>query len=319
MISVVIPTYNRPSLLKNCISSLCDQTLGIELYEIIIVSDGPDKESKKVVLEFAEKHNNIIYLSLPEKKGPAAARNLGWQNAKGVLIAFTDDDCLPDALWLDAIWKHYKNEPEVAFTGKVVVPTSDDPTDFELNIKGLETGDFVTANCVVTKATLQAIGGFDENFTLAWREDSDLEFKLLQRQVPITRLEDAIVFHPARKAPWGVSIKEQRKTMFNALLFKKYPELYRQRIRKQPLWKYYFTLLFFFIFITSVLLSITTLSIIAFVGWLLLTIQFIYRRLAATRKSAGHIFEMIATSILIPFLSIYWTIYGSIKFKVLFF
>lgn len=319
-ISVVVPTFLRPQLLISCLRRLCRQTLNTQKYEVIIVSDGPDILAKQIVAEYqACRSVNIRFLSLPAKKGPAAARNLGWQNANGILIAFTDDDCLPEKTWLENILNHYHHETEIAFAGRVIVPVSDKPTDFELNTKGLETGDFVTANCVCTKATLEATGGFDEAFTEAWREDSDLEFKLLNRKVPIIKLSDAIVIHPVRKAAWGVSIKEQRKAMFNALLFKKYPQLYRRRIKRNPTWKYYFIVLFLIIFVVSVFLKIILLAFVAFICWLYLTTTFAVKRLIATRKTFSHIFEMVVTSLAIPFLSVYWTIYGSIKYRVWFF
>lgn len=319
-ISVVVPTYKRPGLLQKCLHQLTNQALEKQQYEIIVVSDGPDTESGKVVTEFAAGSSaNIRFLALQNKKGPAAARNLGWQNAKGILIAFTDDDCLPDINWLQNILSNYKEEREIAYTGKVIVPISRQPTDFELNTKGLETGDFVTANCVVTKAALEAIGGIDEAFTAAWREDSDLEFKLLQRNIQIIKLNEAVVVHPARKAPWGISIKEQKKTMYNALLFKKYPALYRQRIKRRPNWNYYSIILFFAVFLIAALSNIKWLFVVALVCWLSLTAAFIFKRLSATRKTGSHIFEMIVTSFVIPFLSVYWTWYGAIKYRVLFF
>ena len=319
-ISVIIPTYKRHQLLKKCLCHLSNQTLNKELYEIIIVSDGPDTTSSELVSEMAKRSTaNFRFLFSTDKKGPAAARNLGWQNANGFLVAFTDDDCLPDQNWLKTILETYKDEIEVAYTGRMVVPVSDKPTDFELNTKSLERGEFVTANCAVTKGALQAIGGFDESFTMAWREDSDLHFKLINRGVPIIKLQDAIVTHPVREAPWGVSIKEQKKTMFNALLYKKYPILYRQRIKSGPSWHYYFIVLCFMLLVLASILKVKWLALIAFAGWFLLTGAFILRRLSTTRKTGSHIFEMIATSVVIPFLSIFWSIYGAVKYRVLFF
>ena len=318
-ISVIVPTYQRPQLLLNCLRHLHRQTLDREKYEVIIVSDGPDMMAKQIVAEYkACSSFNVKFLSLACKQGPAAARNLGWKNASGILIAFTDDDCLPDKMWLENILSHYDKQSEIAFTGKVIVPVSDKPTDFELNTKGLETGDFVTANCACTKAALEATGGFDEAFTTAWREDSDLEFKLINRKVPIIKLHDAVVVHPVRQAPWGVSVKEQRKAMFNALLFKKYPGLFRDRVRRGPTWRYYLIILFLIVFLVSLFLRFELLAIIGFTGWLYLTIAFINKRLRATRKTFSHISEMIATSLVIPFLSVYWTIFGAIKYRVLF-
>jgi len=316
-ISVVIPTYKRPALLKNCLRNLVNQTLDKTTYEIIVISDGADEETKQAVAEYQLQETTVIrFLSLPSKKGPAAARNMGWRNALGVLIAFTDDDCLPAITWLESICNHYNDETEIAYTGAVVVPVSDNPTDFELNTKGLETGSFVTANCVVTKATLQQVGGFDEAFSAAWREDSDLEFKLLNRKVPIIKLPDAIVVHPVRKAPWGVSMQDQKKTMFNALLYKKYPALFRQRIKSHPTRRYYLIILFFLLFIGAAIIKFKWVAGIALLCWIILTAAFAIKRIAATRKTISHIAEMVVTSFAIPFLSVYWTLYGAVKYRV---
>ena len=51
--------------------------------------------------------------------------------------------------------------------------------------------------------------------------------------------EDAVVIHPLRAAPWGVSLSQQRKSQYNALLYKKHPELYRQRVQPGPPRDYY--------------------------------------------------------------------------------
>ena len=63
-ISVVVPTYNRSFLLKNCLHNLIHQTLCKDEYEIIIVSDGPDEITKQLVLEAAgfEQKNKVFFL-----------------------------------------------------------------------------------------------------------------------------------------------------------------------------------------------------------------------------------------------------------------
>ena len=78
----------------------------------------------------------------------------------------------------------------------------------------------------------------DERFSAAWREDSDLHFTLLLHGGQIDRVPSALVVHPVRPARWGVSLNQQRKSLFNALLYKKHPRLYRQRIRPWPPWDY---------------------------------------------------------------------------------
>jgi glycosyltransferase involved in cell wall biosynthesis len=293
------------------------QLLNKQEFEVIVVSDGPDEETAIVADHFG-RLMNIRYYALPQKKGPAAARNLGWVNGRASVIAFTDDDCQPDNNWLTSILALTDPAKAQAFTGRVIVPTSIRPTDYELNTAGLETADFVTANCVCTKLALYVTGGFDERFSMAWREDSDLEFKMLLHQIPILRVDEAIVVHPVRKARWGVSIKEQKKTLFNALLYRKFPALYRSKIQTQPPVLYYLIIAFFLLFMASLFSGAMQLLQTGGIGWLLLTAYFITKRLQHTSHSGRHVSEMIFTSVFIPFCSIYWQWYGAFKYRVLF-
>lgn len=293
------------------------QLLNKQDFEVIVVSDGPDEETA-VAADHFSRLMNVRYLALPEKKGPAAARNLGWLSARASVIAFTDDDCQPDNQWLISINEVADPSKAQAFTGRVIVPRSIQPTDYEMNTAGLETADFVTANCACTKLALYIAGGFDERFSMAWREDSDLEFKLLLQEIPVLRINAAIVVHPVREARWGISIKEQKKTLFNALLYRKFPELYRAKIQSKPPVFYYLILAFFIIFIAGLLSRYMLLTQIGGIVWLSLTAYFVARRLHHTSRSGKHISEMIFTSMLIPFCSIYWQWYGALKYRVLF-
>jgi glycosyltransferase involved in cell wall biosynthesis len=321
-VSVVIPTFKRPALLLKCLAQLARQDFPKERYEVIVVTDGIDLETVTKVTEFYHPISffNLSCYSLGKKQGPAAARNRGAQYANGELIAFTDDDCLPQPDWISEYWKAYDalQEKEAAFTGQTVVPHSTRPTDYERNIAQLETAEFITANCAITKTAFNRVGGFDEDFKMAWREDSDMNFKLLKASIQIHPVKNATVVHPVRKAVWGVSLKEQKKGLFNALLYKKHEQLYRQKIDSTALWNYYSMLLLFFMSLTGFINGFYLLALIPFIGWLILVIEFIVRRLRSTSKQMSHIVEMIITSLLIPFLSVFWSLYGSFKYKTLF-
>jgi len=317
-ISVVIPTHKRPDLLQRCLYALNNQTLHHSFFNVIIVNDGLDPETERVVIHLKKQLKmELHFLHTQVCKGPAAARNLGWLYAQSPLIAFTDDDCLPAPTWLEVITNTYERETNAVYSGKVIVPTSARPTDYEKNMACLERAEFITANCACTKHALYAVGGFDERFRMAWREDSDLHFKFLERQIPIVELENAVVIHPIRTAKWGISIKEQKKSIYNALLFKKFPTLYRLHI-KQGTAKFYYILLF--LLIVAIWMAIQqqfrAMSYVLLV-WALLTSLFIVKRLKGARKSPSHLLEMICTSLVIPYLSIYWNLYGAFKFKVL--
>lgn len=321
-ISVVIPTYRRPDLLKKCLFALANQDFPFSQFEIIVVSDGPDGATMDMINELKEFKQNpdINFFFTDEKRGPAAARNFGWKKANGELIAFTDDDCIPASDWLSSYYKSYlaHNKKFISFTGKVIVPIPKLPTDYEKNVSNLETADFITANCACSRQALEQINGFDEEFTIAWREDSALEFALLQQGLPILKIETAIVTHPVREVPWGISLKEQKKSMFNALLFKKFPELYKSKISAEPVWSYYGIIFLSFAAVIFFAIHKPLLAVIAVVFWFYLIVNFIYKRLKHTSLSVSHKIEMIFTSVLIPYLSVYWTLRGAIRYNVFF-
>ena len=260
----------------------------------------------------------LQFIALDKNKGPAAARNAGWLAARGKIIAFTDDDCLPDKNWLREIAGFINPNQEEAVSGRVIVPRSSKPTDYELNTAGLETAEFVTANCACTKKALFTTGGFDERFRMAWREDSDLHFKLIHQQIPITYLTNAIVVHPVREPKWGISLKEQKKTLFNVLLYQKYPGMYRQRIQPTPPILYYAIITAFLALLIGGINDTAPLFGSGLILWIILTLHFIIKRLRHTSRSPGHVAEMVLTSFFIPFLSIYWQWYGAIRYRVFF-
>jgi len=318
-ISVIIPTYRRPELLLRCLTAISKQSFSPACFEVIVVSDGIDKRTHAFLQNWAGKKKlNLTYLCTSGKQGPAAARNIGWLKAKADLIAFTDDDCIPDKNWLKALDRMYHQEQYAAFTGTTKVPLDFPPSDFANNTYQLQRAEFITANCACTKKTLKLLGGFDERFKLAWREDSDLHFCLLMSGIPITPVNDAIIVHPVRYAPWGISLQEQKKGIYDALLFKKHPQLYRCKVETYPNWNYYLTILLWaLLLIFSYSHSLPAIVITTLL--LLFTIAgFLHKRLKNTSKSIRHITEMLATSIAIPFLSVYWRIYGAVKFRVFF-
>jgi len=318
-VSVVVPTCRRAVLLDRCLAALAAQDLDAADYEILIADDAASSETRRQIEAWAQRAEAPVrYLPVVWAHGPAAARNVGWREANGSIIAFTDDDCIPDTGWLKAGVRAFTTGV-AAVTGRVVVPLPGTPTDHEHDAAGLESGVFVTANCFVRRQILEQVGGFDERFSAAWREDSDLHFTLLRQGGRIVRVPFALVVHPVRPARWGVSHKQQRKSLFNALLYKKHPRLYRQRIRAWPPWDYYAILIALGLALGMWAGGQQRMLTIALATWVLLTALFCLRRLELTSRAPGHIIEMIVTSALILPLSVFWRFYGALKVRVLFF
>ena len=252
--------------------------------------------------------------------GPAHARNVGWRAARGGIIAFTDDDCLPAPRWLRAGLAAMVTSGGVdGAYGRIVVPLPDDPTDYDRDAAGLERAEFATANCFYARRALEEVDGFDERFTSAWREDSDVFLALLERGRRLGFAHEALVVHPVRPAEWGVSIKQQRKSMFNALLYKKHPALYRERVQASPPWVYYAIVGALLGAAIAAVFSLGWLFLVMLGAWALLTASFCARRLRGTSRAPGHVAEMIVTSMLIPPLAVYWRLRGAVRFRVMFF
>lgn len=319
-LAVIVPTCRRPQLLRRCLTALCAQTLPHDRYEIIVVDDGLDADTRREVASYARTaHPRIRYLMTPRpRSGPAVARNIGWRATQSAIIAFTDDDCEPSTDWLKAGFTVF-NDPEVfGAWGRIIVPLSADPTDYERNTAGLERAPCATANCFYRKSALEAVGGFDERFTAAWREDSDLQFALLERNHTIVSVPDAVVVHPVRPAPWGISIRQQRNNLFNALLFKKHPVLYRRLIQPSPPWAYYVNVTALFVGALGLSMEWPWLLGSSLAVWAAGVARFCAMRLRRTSRRMWHILEMLVTSAIIPPAAVYWRLQGAVKYRVAF-
>lgn len=320
-VSVVMPTRGRPQLLERCLDALTAQTLAPERYEIIVCDDGPDDETRLLVHRFANAQRarglTVRYLAINATQGPAAARNAGWRQAHAPIIAFTDDDTIPDARWLEAGLAAMDDDTAAA-AGAIVVPIPDPPTDYEADASRLEQAEFATANAFVRRVALHTVGGFDERFTSAWREDSDLQFSLLRAGGHIVRAPDAIVAHPVRPARWGVSLAQQKKSRFEALLYYKHRRLYKHRIARKPPLDYYAIVIAAAIAVVGALRGTVVIAAASALVWLVLTAYLFLRRMRGRRREWRHVAEMGVTSVLIPFLSIYWRIRGAIRYRTWF-
>lgn len=326
-ISVVMPTYRRPQLLARCLDALMAQTLPGDAYEIVVVDDGSTDDCRALCEHYAAAVQatdgpTLRYLRPLGTRGPAAARNRGWRDARGALIAFTDDDTVPDRDWLREGEAAMAPAHRVAVWGQVHVPLPEAMTDNARNTAGLENAVFVTANAFVRRDALLAVGGFDERYRRAWREDTDLYFALIARHPhpdAVAGAPAARVLHPVRDAPFLVSIGQQANMAFDALLFKKYPALYDRHIgfRRPPL-DY------------SLVLLGTAVALLAwpFSGWVAgagaalalgLILRFAARRLRGLDRSPRQVADMLISSFAIPYVSLYWRMVGALRWRVPFY
>ena len=176
-ISVVIPTFNRASLLRRTVPALLGQKTEGFAYEVIFVSNGSTDETETVLTEAAAANpSKLRYHRIEPTGGPSAPRNFGIRAARGEFVVILDDDVLPDP---DLVLKHFgfhRRFPEMhhAATGEAYVPPEmlDDPMSFfhtfpydeVRNLDRLTFLHFWTCNVTFKRQFMLDHGMFDESF-----------------------------------------------------------------------------------------------------------------------------------------------------------
>jgi len=219
--SVVVPTYNRATLLACCLRSLEAQTLDKDAYEVFVVDDGSEDNTPEICRAFAQGATMRMTYVRGSHRGPAGARNLGIAEAGGEIVAFIDDDCAASEDWLEQISAPFRDPIVAGVEGKVL--RHPDCTPFTHFVENLSGGLFLTANIAYRRDTLKALGGFDEIYPHAAAEDWDLAFRVREHGGMIAFQPDAIVVHapvPVGGRHFVDRVKERRSAV---MLYRRFP------------------------------------------------------------------------------------------------
>jgi GT2 family glycosyltransferase len=200
--SVVIPTFRRPERLEACLRALAQLDYPRHLYEVVVVNDGTENAPREVVENFASQVK-ITLLTQPHA-GPAAARNTGARAATRKFLAFTDDDCVPDAGWLSAFARRLAAAPDMmvggltvnALTDNVYSSASQMLTDYLYTYFRRDDGQgsfFASNNLCVQTDLFRAVGGFDPNLTTG--EDREFCDRWEQAGYRLAYVSEALIYH----------------------------------------------------------------------------------------------------------------------------
>lgn len=221
--TVVIPTYERHEQLDALMERLVAQS--ISNFEVIVVD-----QSTRAWEHAGEPHPFLLHYVHSPVKGAVSARNLGAFLARGKVIAFTDDDCLPTPDWLANALRWFRDPAIAGLEGFIRSDHLDEPgwrPVTNVNCHGI---GFMTANLLVRNAAFQQLDGFDPAFDHPhFREDTDFGWRLQSLgRVPFA--PDVEVFHPAQPRSIERESAEVRGRFFvkDALLLKKHPERYAE-------------------------------------------------------------------------------------------
>jgi histidinol-phosphate phosphatase family protein len=301
LFDVVVPTAGRPSLqgLMRALASAAGPRPG----RIIVVDDRRQSDDAPP-LSFEQAPTGLIVVP-NDGRGPAAARNSGWRRSSAEWVAFLDDDVVPGPNWYAELAADVESLPqEVAGSqGRIEVPLplSRPPTDWERNVKGLETARWATADIAYRRSVLTQLGGFDERFPRAYREDADLGLRVVGSGHHIVQGQRRTV-HPIRPADRWVSLRLQAGNADDALMAKLHGRHWRDLAGapagRRP-W-HFATVGIATIAIAARASGRKRVALIAAAGWGLLTSQFAWSRIGPGPRDGEEVASMIATSIALP-------------------
>ncbi len=204
MISVVIPTRNRPQAVESCLDALAAQTLPPGSFEVIVVDDGSKPPLSLDCSRWATKFD--LKLVSQHNTGPAGARNRGVAEARGEFLAFTDDDCRPRSDWLSALRSIHGGHEDRLVGGRVenglpadcFASASQALCDYLLDYFRAAEGRapyFTSNNIGMSLAAFKRLGGFDESFGRVAAEDRDFGLRWGENGGKLVYAAHAVIEH----------------------------------------------------------------------------------------------------------------------------
>lgn len=240
-ISVVVPVRNRQRQIRECVDSLLSLYYPKDKLEIIVVDDASEDETPGILATLP-----IKAVLNPVHSGAAKCRNLGWQAARGELIAFTDSDCRADPGWLKELVDEMA-EPDIAAVGGLVKsPGTGSRIDryeacrsplysggVEKEVKSESTISYLpTCNLIVRRSVLEHLGGFDVSFPLAVGEDVDLVWRMIDAGYRVLYVPRGGVTHHHRESVTQFAVRRAEYAASEAQLMRKHSA--RRRVVTLP-------------------------------------------------------------------------------------
>ncbi|RBY78275.1 HAD family hydrolase [Geodermatophilus sp. TF02-6] len=312
--SVVVPTVGRPSL--DVLLDALAAASGPRPAEIVLVDDRPSGEP----LRPERPGLPPVRVVRTGGGGPARARNLGWRTARTEWIAFLDDDVVPGPDWYSRLAADLADLPvDVAGSqGRIRVPLPEHrrPTDWERGTAGLATSAWITADLAYRRAALAAVGGFDERFPHAFREDSDLALRVVDTGARLVRGQRRTT-HPVRPVDRWVSVRVQAGNADDVLMRRLHGRGWRERaaapLGRRPQ----------HLAVTAAGLAAVGLAAArrpraaaaAALAWAAATAEFARARIAPGPRDRAEVATMLATSALIPPLATWHVLRGVVRHR----
>jgi len=223
--SVLIPTYNGAKRIVYCLDALSEQVArhrseGREI-EVVVVDDGSKDDIAAVTARYP-----WVRLISQANAGPASARNRGAREARGRILLFTDDDCVPMPNWLDAMLACF-NDPEIvgakgiyrthqrSLAARFVQIEYEDKYRLMENAPSIDFIDTYSAGFI--RDRFEEMNGYDTSFPVACAEDIELSYRMSARGWKMKFAPEAIVYH-THPATFSSYLKKKYKFAYWRML-----------------------------------------------------------------------------------------------------
>ncbi len=230
--SVIVCTRNGRERIGACLRAIASMR-GAD-FETIVVDDGSDDGTGDFV---RYQFPGVRLLSL-DAAGLSAARNAGAAAAKGEILAFTDDDCEPDAEWLARLARIHQDGRFSAVGGPNLPPPARNRAEAAVRaapgapshvmLDDTEAEHLPGCNLSVTRAAFDAVGGFDPRFRTAG-DDVDFCWRLRDAGFLLGFAPGAFVWHWRRSSLRAFLRQQSGYGHAERLLIAKHPERFSSR------------------------------------------------------------------------------------------
>lgn len=310
---VVVPTIGRASL-RALLESLAASD-GPRPGAVILVDDRRDRAAALAPLDGLGWVADRVRVVAGRAAGPASARNAGWRASCAEWVAFHDDDVVVTPRWLAALAGDLAAaaDPIAGTQGRVVVPLPRGrrPTDWERNVAGLERAYWATADMAYRRAVLARVGGFDERFPHAYREDADLALRVLDAGSDLVRGRRQVL-HPVPPADVWTSVRLQRGNGDDVLMRALHGPHWRDRAHAPAgrLARHAVTVAAAALAAGARATRHRRVAAAGAVAWVAGTSDLAWARIAPGPRTAREIATMVATSALLPFAAVTYRVRG---------
>jgi|GEM_PF-2551633 len=306
-VSIVVTLYNRRALMKKTAESVLRSDY--RNYELIAVDGGSTDGSLEMLRDMARK-NRKLKVFVDKTPGRNPARNTGIRHAKGEIIIFIDSDVVVEKDWIKEIVRPFAD----AKVGGVIGRTIADRKGlfwYHMENKYIQ---FIGHNSAYRTRLVKGLGGFDRRFFSA-KEDTDMAFRIMEQGYEVVYCDKARMTHISKRASPLFRVRNQRHYVYDGLLWKKHPKLYRKyffdKNMPSPLWPAILSVPIVTIFLYS-LIFYRILAVCIMLAYIIVTAK----KLAGSRSGTVKEKTLFLLSVwLLPLSRVYYFTKGYMMFR----